>query len=264
MAGEIRRVDSLGAKFGSKAEAWLKLAEQIFSKWVARGCWREVKDGGLWVVPAFGIDQKTGQWTEGYARRNSDGFSHPANKQNYVALSLLALYDVTKKSEYKERAEKWWRLMKSRMRTREEGKFLVWNYWDPAGPWDFLPNGEARHWSGVHPSGGYYEMDAEGMVAAFERGIVFTAEDVRCLIATNRDFMWNQEAKGAKFQRIDGRLNQAGQKDWSGSLWPALIPYDENLRRVFVINHDPASWSGLNLTPWFRARLLAGFPGAPT
>lgn len=258
MAGEILKTAALKEKFGASAESWLKLAAQTFNKWIARGCWREVKDGGLWVVPAFGIDQKTGQWTDGYDRRNQEGFSHPANKQNYIALWLLALHDVTQKPEYKERAEKWWRLMKSRLRTREDGKYLVWNYWDPAGPWDFPAGGEPRLWVGVHPSGGYYEMDVEGMITAFEHGLIFTKEDIRRLVATNRDFMWNHEMVGAKFQRIDGRLTEAGQKDWSASLWPALVPYDETLQKIFVANHQPASRGGLGLTPWFITRL----PGA--
>ena len=260
MADKILKTPALKAKFGLRAEAWLKLAGEVYEKWVARGCWREVSNGGLWVVPLFGIDQRTGKWTEGYERRYTDGFSNPANKENYIALWLLAMYDVTKRPEYKDRAEKWFRLMKSRLRSREEGKYLVWNYWDPAGRWDYLPNGEMRHWVGVHPNGGYYQMDAEGMVAAFEHGLVFTKEDIRRLIATNRDFMWNQQITGPKFQRIDGRLTDAGQKTWGGSLWPALVPYDETLRKVFVVNHDPASWNGTDLTPWFRARLGAGFP----
>jgi hypothetical protein len=259
MAKEIQQNEVLTAKLGSKAKGWLDLAEQVFEKWMARGCWREVKAGGLWVVPAFGIDRQTGKWTEGYERRNETGFSNPQNKENYIALWLLAMWDVLQKPVYKDHAEKWFRLLKSRLRTREDGKFYVWNYWDPAGPWDYLPNNDTVHWVGVHPSGGYYQMDAEGMVSAFEHGLVFTKEDIHKLIATNRDFMWNQELLGAKFQRIDGRLTD-GQKTWGGCLWPALVPYDEALRKVFVANHDPGSFASVDLTPWFRARLAAGLP----
>ncbi len=68
-AEEILSVPALKEKYGTRADAWLKLAGQIFEKWDARGCWREVKAGGLWVVPGFGMDAKTGGWTEGYARR---------------------------------------------------------------------------------------------------------------------------------------------------------------------------------------------------
>ena len=251
MGDQILKTPALKGRFGPQAEAYLKLAEQVFDKWDSRGCWRQVKDGGLWVVPAFGMDPKTGRWTDGYERRTTEGFSNPANKQNHIARWLLAMHDVTTKPVYRERAEKWWRLMKSRMRTREDGKYLVWNYWDPAGPWDLKPDGSPRHWVGVHPNGGYYEIDVEGIVEGFEHGLVFTKEDILRLIATNRDFMWNQMVMGARFQRIDGGEPDLRWKDSAGVLWTALVPYDPTLRKVFIANHNPADWGGLMTTPWF-------------
>jgi len=70
--GKILKTPVLQADFRAPAESWLRLAQQTFAKWDARGCWREVSAGGLWVVPAFGLDAKTGGWTEGYARRATD------------------------------------------------------------------------------------------------------------------------------------------------------------------------------------------------
>ena len=259
MAAEILKTPALKTTFGPRAEAWLKLAGQVFEKWDARGCWREVKEGGLWIVPAFGIDAKTGNWTDAYARRKTDGFSNPANKQNHIARWLLAMHDVTRKPVYRERAEQWFRLMKSRMRTRE-GKYFVWNYWDPAGPWDFKPDGSTRHWVGVHPNGGYYEIDVEGIVAAFDHGLVFTRNDIQKLVATNRDFMWNQQIKGARFRRIDGGEPDARWKNSPGVLWTALVVHDPTLRKIFLENHDPAGWGGLAVTPWFLVREAAAHP----
>ncbi|MCK4293939.1 MAG: hypothetical protein KAY65_12130, partial [Planctomycetes bacterium] len=195
--------------------------------------------------------RQTGKWTDGYARRNTDGFSNPANKQNHIARCLIAMYDVMNKPMYKERAEKWWRLMKSRMRAREQGKYYVWNYWDPGGPWDYKADGSPRHWIGVHPNGGYYEIDVEGIVTAFEHGVVFTKQDIHRLIATNRDFMWNGQITEAKFQRIDGGRPDPRWKDSPGRLWTALVPYVQTLRKVFLANHDLAGWGGLAATPWF-------------
>ena len=56
MAGEIQVTPALKERFGPRAGAWLKLAGQVFEKWDSRGCWREVEEGGLWVVPAFGMN----------------------------------------------------------------------------------------------------------------------------------------------------------------------------------------------------------------
>jgi hypothetical protein len=252
-ADEILKTPALKGKFDSQAQAYLRLAERVFEKWDSRGCWREIAKGGLWVVPLFGIDPKTGQWTEGYSRRYTDGFSNPDNKENHIARWLIAMYDVTRKPVYRDRAEKWFRLMKSRMKTRQDGTYFVWNYWDPAGPWDYKADGSPKHWVGVHPNGGYYGVDVQAIVTAFEHGLVFTKEDIQRLIATNRDFMWNQQVTGAKFRRIDGGRPDPRWRNSPGVLWTALVPYDETLRRVFLTNHNPSGWGGLSATPWFLA-----------
>ena len=260
MAREIRKDNSLNKKFGAQAESYVNLAEQTFEKWISRGCWREVEQGGVWVVPAFGIDSQSGKWTDGYARRREEGFSNPDNKQNHIARWLLAMHDVTGKAVYEEHAKKWFQVLKSRLKPRENGKYLVWNYWEPAGPWDYNADGSTKHWVGVHSNGGYYTIDVEGMVAAFERKVIFTKEDVQLLVATNRDFMWNQQVAGASFRRIDGGEPDPRWKDTPGVLWTALLPYDQTLRKIFLRNHNPASWGGLIATPWFIARLKSGEP----
>lgn len=254
IASTILRTPALRARYGEKARAILALAERTFQKWDHRGCWREVGTGGVWVAPAFGIDRATGAWTAGYARKNVDGFTLPANKQNLVALWMLALYDATRKPVYRDRAEKWFRQMKARIRLVDGGKRCVWNYWDPAGPWDYLPNGATRHWVGVHPNGGYYAVDVQGIVAAYEHGLVFTKADIDRLVATNRDYMWDGHVKGARFRSIGGGPPDARWKDTPGVLWVALTPYDARLRAIFEANHDPASWGGLSTTPWYVAR----------
>jgi hypothetical protein len=254
MAGEILKTPAIQEEFALKARTYLDLAERVFEKWNSRGCWREVPEGGLWVVPHFGIDPNTGQWTEGYARRATEGFSNPANKENHIAQWLVALHDMTGKPLYRERAEKWFRLMRSRMKTRQDGKYSVWNYWDPAGPWDYKTDGSLKHWVGVHPNGGYYGIDVEAVVTAFEHGMVFTKEDIDRLIATNRDFMWNQQVAEARFRRIDGGEPDPRWKNSPGVLWTALVPHDDTLRKIFIANHDPSDWGGLPTTPWFFAR----------
>jgi hypothetical protein len=253
-AVDVGRDPALRAKFGVATDRWTKLAESTFDKWIDRGAWREVKEGGVWVVPSFGIDRQTGQWTAGYARRGLDGLSNPDNKQNLIASWLIALHDATGNAVYRQHAEKWWRVMKSRLQTREDGKFLVWNYWEPAGPWDYKQDGSTWHWVGVHPNGGYYGIDVEGMVTAFEHHLVFNQDDLDRLIATNRDFMWNHQMANARFRRIDGGEPDARWKNSPGVLWTALVPYDETLRAIFVANHNPGDWGGLGTTPWFVAR----------
>jgi len=186
MASEMIKNPALKEKYGAKGESYLKLAEELYQKWATRGGWRETENGGMIsLVLPYGLDQTRTKWM-GWDTRNDPGhgFSHPQNKANEVALWMLAMWDVTGKPEYKERAEKWFILLKSRIKASNEGTYDIWNYWQPAGPWDYKPDGSTKHWVGVHPRSGYYEMDVSGVVAAYEHSLVFTKADVDRFIAT--------------------------------------------------------------------------------
>jgi hypothetical protein len=102
---QVGRAPALAARWGTQAQGYLELAEKILQKWDFRECWREVKDGGLWVVPGWwGINLETGKWSAGYEDRKATGFSNPNNKENLIAPWMLALFDVTQKPIYRERA----------------------------------------------------------------------------------------------------------------------------------------------------------------
>jgi hypothetical protein len=187
MSGEVLKTAALKRKHGAKAESYLKLAEQLYEKWDKRGGWRETKDGGIIsVVLYYGLDQN-GNWTAGPEQRRdpSQAFSHPDNKANQIARWLLALWDVTGNAQYRDRAEKWFKTQKSRMTLQSDGTCKIWNYWQPAGSWDYRADGKTtKHWVGVHPNGGYYEDDTQGIVDAYEHGLVFTKADIDHLITT--------------------------------------------------------------------------------
>ncbi len=251
MAVEILKSPSLKEQYGAKAQEYMRLSGQLFEKWNTRGAWREVEGGGVWVVPVFGILRETTQW--GYKPKSNDCFTLPNNMQNLIGEWILAMSDATREPIYRQRAEMWWRVMKSRMRLRDDGKYFVWNYWDPAGPWDHKADGSLKLWQGVHPNGGYYAVDVGGIVDACEHGLVFTKEDIARLIATNRDFMWNQQIKNAKFRRIDGEKPDPNYANSPGVLWDALAPYDPTLWKIFVADFNPGSWGGMD-APEFVAR----------
>ena len=163
MAGEILKTPALKEKYGAKAEEYLQLAERTFEKWNSRGAWRDTKEGGIWVVPPFGLDPKTGKWTDGIrARETRTATPCRTTRKTIIAEWMLAMYDVTHKPIYQERAEKWFQVMKSRMKLRDNGKYFVWDYWDPGVPWDHNADGSLKHWVGVHPNGGYYLTDVDG------------------------------------------------------------------------------------------------------
>jgi hypothetical protein len=229
MSSEILRKPALKDKYGSRAENYLKLAEQVFEKWDTRGAWRETDNGGVVSVELpFGIDRKAGNWTGEYEIRNapSAGFSHQDNKANLIADWLLAMSDATAKPVYRERAEKWFQVMKSRMKLKREGTYEIWNYWQPAGTWDYKSNGLPKHWIGVHPNAGYYDIDVEAIVGAYKHGVVFNKEDISRLVAT---------------ALVEKRY------------WTALVPFDGTIQKQFEDTLRPSSWGGLSRAPWYLA-----------
>ena len=254
LAKAILTDPKLKAKYGETARRYIAAAERDVQKWTDRGCWRTVSGGGLWIVPAFGIDSSGKAYGPKAMQTTANGFSNPANKENLIATWMLTLFDATGKTVYRDRAEAWFKLMKSRIRPNAE-KYLVWNYWDPAGPWDYKPDGSTRHWVGVHPNGGYYGIDVAAIVDAYEHNIVFKRADIDKLIATNRDFMWNHKVEGAVFGRIDGGAPDARWPKSPGVLWAPLCKYDSALRGAFEANFQPASWGGIATTPWYLWRI---------
>ena len=106
------------AKYGRQADAYLEPRREDFrevglARLLARGQGRRVVGGA-----GIRIDRKTGQLVRRLRSGDTtEGFSNPDNKENLIARWLLAMYDVTGKPVYRERAEKWFRLMKSRMKT---------------------------------------------------------------------------------------------------------------------------------------------------
>jgi hypothetical protein len=229
MSDTILKSPALSERYGAKAKNYVEFSEQIFNKWNERGAWRSTEgDGVITVVLPYGIDQNAGHWTGGYESRNAlrNGFSHQDNKANLIACWLLAMYDATGKAVYRERAEKWFRLMKSRMRSKDDDTYEIWNYWQPAGAWDYKFLFVPKHWIGVHPKAGYYDIDVEAIVTAYEHGIIFNSEDIMRLART-----------------------ALSEKRY----WEALVPYNDEIQYIFEANHKPDSWHGLSATPWYLA-----------
>jgi hypothetical protein len=235
---EILKDPVLTARYGAQARKYLALSGQIYQKWDERGAWRATAGGGMIsVILPYGIDPKTGQWTAGYATRNDpgQGFSHPENKANLTACWLLAMFDATQKPVYRDRAEKWFALLKSRIKVNAGGTYDIWNYWQPAGPWDYKPDGSTKHWVGVHPNAGYYEIDLDAITEAYRHGLVFERGDIDRLIATAH----------------------ATQRNWE-----ALVPYDDLIQQKFEAGLKPGSWGALTAAPryLYEQKLLRAGP----
>ena len=198
MAYQMINNPALQATYGTKGQAYLNYAETIYDKWMARGGWQATTvngvNGEISVVMPQGVNSATAPtlWTTYSTNPMLGAASHPCNKANEVARWMLAMYDVTGEQRYLTHAAKWFTLMKSRMSPATDSRCSgdgygndLWNYWEPAGPWDYN-NGVA--WEGVfqHPNNGYYEVDSTAIVEAYEHGVVFTHDDINNLITISK------------------------------------------------------------------------------
>ena len=229
MAAAIEKDPALKRKYGGKAREYLELSERTFEKWVRRGCWRTARDGGLWVVPPFGIDKRTGKWTDGYARRETDVFSLPANKQNHVARWMIAMYDATKKAVYRERAEMWWRRMIPDAAARR--KVYVWDYWDPAGPWDYKPD-ELRRSTGS-ASTRTAVITGSTSTASSRRTSTGWSSTARRSTGSSPPIATSCGTTRSKAPVLPSASTAKPDDRWKNSpevLWLALAPYDAALR----------------------------------
>jgi hypothetical protein len=239
MAETIVATPALRTRYGEIAKRYLDLSEAMFAKWDKRGAWRRVDadDAAITVILPFGIDQDApSKWVGDYQleNRNSGGTSHPDNKANLVASWLLAMFDATGKPIYKDRAAQWFRLMKARMKLPSLRPGQLWNYWEPAGAWDYRGFVIPKHWVGVHPNMGYYAIDVDCVVDAYEHGVVFDKTDLERLV---------------DISVADGRY------------WPSLARYSDIIKQRVLETNKAGDWSGLAITPWYLT-LQAGKPEA--
>jgi hypothetical protein len=149
-----------------------------------------------------------------------------------MGLAAIRLFRLTGKTEYQERAERVFRLVKARLRLFEGG--YLWNYWEPLGPWDIdRQQGRVRHWVNVHPARNYQAREVAFMVEAYHTGLVFDQIDMERLLRTNLGWMWNQDLETPRWR------NAAPWSPWradgesgAGTLWSALADFDETARRL--------------------------------
>ena len=211
MAYQMATNPALQATYGAKGQSYIQLAETVYAKWVSRGGWRDVTVNGvpgagmISLILPYGMDPTNSYWID-YTTRNNpgNGFSHPENKADEIALWLLAMWDVTGNPEYQTRAAKWFTLLKYRMTLQDEwpgldgSGDLIWDYWEPAGAWDYVDYSSPdpsnpKLWIGVHPNNGYYQIDTECIVAAFEHGVVFNEPEITTLV-TDAKTSWTPSA----------------------------------------------------------------------
>jgi hypothetical protein len=230
---------NLKSKYGDKAKIYAGIAKKhLIEKNDKRGTWRE--DGPIGAYVSYEKYMEPGnfkEWKYGSEVVKS-GLSHPFNKQMDMGQVCLRIYRITGEKFYRDRAEKIFLRMKRQLQLTDN--HYEWNYWEPFGPWDIdLEKKDTRHWVGINPSGGYQAREVAQMVDAYHAGIVFDETDIRRLINTHLDVMWNKDKENPGFTNsyIAHGVDKPTKKA-TGTLWTSLLDFDQRIRELYAVRFD--------------------------
>ncbi|MGV8879260.1 MAG: hypothetical protein ACOH2A_09530 [Sphingobacteriaceae bacterium] len=241
----------LKQKYGDKANAYVQNAERNFAeKWDKRGTWYDDGPYGAYTGFQKFIDPgKPDVWiTE--ADVNRAGVSHPFNKQMDAGQVFLRLYRITGNQHYKDRAQKIFFTVKSHMQYFDD--HYCWNYFEPLTPADVdLNKKETRHGVWVHPwRSGYQAGEVEKIVEAYHYGIVFDETDIKRIINTNLQVMWNKDKIHPRFINSNGlgadndttgigafkaAYGHSSVTKNAGELWTGLLDFDQTIRDLYEL-----------------------------
>ncbi|MEX2234806.1 MAG: hypothetical protein WD824_21770 [Cyclobacteriaceae bacterium] len=229
----------LKSKYGDKVKGYTEIAKKhLIEKNDKRGTWREDGPiGGYVSYEKYMEPRNLKEWKYGSEVIKS-GMSHPFNKQMDMGQVCLRIYQITGEKFYRDRAEKIFLRTKRQLQLTDN--HYEWNYWEPFGPWDInLEKNETRHWVGINPSPGYQSREVAQMVDAYHAGIVFDETDIKRLINTHLDVMWNKDKENPRFTNsyVAHGADKPGEKP-TGTLWTSLLDFDQRIRDLYVARFD--------------------------
>ena len=243
--------DTLKKIYGSKANSYVEIAKKSFAeKWDKRGTWYEDGPYGSYIgFNKFLNPANPKEWLTN-TKVNRVGISHPFNKQMDAGQVFLRLYRITGNTFYRDRAQKIFFTAKSHFQYFDN--HYCWNYFDPLTPGDVdLEKKDTRHGVWVHPwRSGYQALDVEKIVEAYHYGIVFDEQDIKRIINTNLNVMWNKDKVNPKFINSNGlgadhdttgmaafkaAYGHSNAFKNAGELWTGLLDFDQTIRDLYEL-----------------------------
>lgn len=234
----------LKAKYQEKANEYVELAKHdLIEKNDKRGTWKEDGPiGGYIAYEKYMEPGNTKEWKYGKEVPKA-GQSHPFNKDNDMGVVCLKLYRLTKDKFYRDRAEKIFLRMKRQMQYYDN--HYEWNYWEPLGPWDIDGNKKnVTLWVGINPHAHYQAREVSQMVEAYHTGIVFDETDIKRIINTQLNIMWNKDKEHPGFINSNiahQKINPLWEGKPIGTIWTALMDFDQTIRDLYgaIIKDKP-------------------------
>ncbi len=266
--------DSLRKVYGNRAGLYVEIAKKhFFDKWNKRA-WHE--DGPYGAYSGYDKFLKPGNLKEWITDPEIDrtDISHPFNKQMDAGAVCLRLYRITGSKIYRDRAEKIFFTVKSHFQYFDN--HYCWNYFEPITPADVdLKDRNTRHGVWVHPwRPGYQAGEVERIAEAYQYGIVFDEQDIKRIINTNLEVMWNKDRVNPKFISSNGLgadQDTTGIAEFraawghsavtknAGELWTGLLDFDQTIRDLYELEfkNDKSSTEYL----LYKKDVLANPPG---
>ena len=232
----VKENRDLQKKYQVKADEFVALAKKdLIEKCDKRGTWKvDGNVGGYISFEKYMEPGNTKEWKYGSEVIKS-GMSHPFNKQMDMGQICLQLYRLTKDNKYRDIAEKIYLRTKRQLQLNDD--HYEWNYWEPFGPWDIeFAKKAPRHWVGINPSAGYQSREVAQMVEAYHNGIVFDETDIKRLINTHLNVMWNKDRVKPAFtnSNVGHQPDQREkEKKATGTLWTSLLSFDQTIRELY-------------------------------
>jgi hypothetical protein len=230
---EVRSDAKLKEKYGAKAEAWLKDVETGIRNWDKRGSWHDLGDKGGWYTNvAFIPNEKTGELVP----RSSvhGGGTTPYNKPHALFEALELAWQITGDAWYRDRMANCEKFFVAHWRV--DDKHVEWNYRDHAFPGDYVSGvvgqGKTKTGAFVHYKGGYYALDVEGAVRAYDAGAFIERKHIEQFLKTNLEFMFLGDEKDPKFKMINGQYKPE-EKYYKGYLWTSLAHFSPKVRELW-------------------------------
>jgi len=244
MAEVVLKDEGLKKKYGEQMQQYVDYTRKhVIEKWDKRKLWHEIGEYGNYLFGTMFLKDSTAtEW------HYTDDISHPymsnkPNISNKLGITNILMWRITGDEFYRDKAEKLFYRLKSN--TQHFDGHYVWHYWNPYYEKDVYPDkNDCVHWVGVHPyRPGYQSTEVSQVVEAFHNGIVFDEFDIKCIIKTNLNIMWNGDLDNPQFKNSNGREpDTTGVGGWQkehkdkvtkrnhGTLWSSLADFDKTIR----------------------------------
>jgi len=195
-------------------------------QWDRLGTWRRIDEDHGWYTVADTVPHPD----SGEPVRIAGTESHSVVVMAPFLRAFCILHELSGEAWYRDRAADCLRAFRERWRV--ENGCVQWDHQPLFGHWDYDAEGKPSRYEFVHPNGAFRLPVLRALVDAYAAGIVIDKADMRLLVHTNVECMWNGDRDEPAFTLMDGRYEPDGRHG-HGVLWTPLARFDATIRDLW-------------------------------